>query len=124
MTGRPLRIEIASLDEMRAALAAARAAGRALVLESPPAAAGWQGIGWWLELVALARAEAPDLLHGAVLDCGAAPGLALAALRAGCGSVRVAAEGPAWAALRALAPALGGEVLPAATPARAGSDRL
>lgn len=74
------------------------------MLESPPGAAGWQGIGWWRELVALARAEAPDLDIAAVLDCGAAPGLALAALKAGCGRVRVVADGAALEALLALAP--------------------
>jgi len=107
-----LRVEIADLASFPAALAAARAAGVPLVLESPPAAAGWQGIGWWRELVALARAAAPEWEVRAVLDCGAAPGLALAALRAGCEAVRLAGEGPARAALEALAPALGGEILP------------
>ena len=111
MSGTALRVEVASADEVRQAVAAARAAGQSLVLESPPAAAGWQGIGWWRELVALARVEAPDLDIVAVLDCGAAPGLALAALKAGCGRVRVVAEGAVLEALVALAPGLGGEVL-------------
>jgi hypothetical protein len=111
VSGAALRVEVDSADAMRRAVAAARAAGSGLVLESPPAAAGWQGIGWWRELVALARAEAPDLDIAAVLDCGAAPGLALAALKAGCGPVRVVAEGAALDALVALAAGLGGEVL-------------
>lgn len=111
MTGTALRVEVDSADAVRRAVVAARAAGKSLVLESPPGAAGWQGIGWWRELVALARAEAPELDIVAVLDCGEAPGLALAALKAGCGRVRVVADGAALAALVALAPGLGGEVL-------------
>jgi hypothetical protein len=99
----PARIRIHCLDHGRAALAAARDAGRTVTLESPAGAALWQGIGWWRSLVAVLAAEFPDVAFAAVLDCADAPGAALAALRAGITSVRVAAAAPVLARLAAIA---------------------
>ena len=69
------------------------------VLVSAPGAAGYQGIGWWLALLRLARAEFPAVAFEAVLDCGNAPGLALAAIRSGVPAVRVKAPPQALSAL-------------------------
>lgn len=88
MTPRAIRIH--SLEHARAALSAA--AGREIVLVSPPSCASFPGIGWWRELVAMARAEFPGARFEAVLDCGPAAGMAMAALRAGAGPVWVQAE--------------------------------
>jgi len=79
---------IHSLDQARAVLAAANA-DRPVRLQSPPGAAGQHGIGWGLALTRALATEFPELEFEAVLDCGDAPGLALAALRAGVTRVRV-----------------------------------
>jgi len=105
----PRRVQ--SLAEARAVLAAAGEAGEAVVLESPPAAAGHQGIGWWRALLAGLAAEFPDRKIEAVLDCGSAPGHALEALRAGVKAVRLDAPAETLAALDQIAAALGGVVL-------------
>lgn len=81
------RIRIHSLNHARAALAAARATGRAVTLLSPPAPAA--GIGWWRRLMALAAAEFPDVTFEGVLDCGPSAGMALAAIRCGAGPLEV-----------------------------------
>ncbi len=107
---RPPRIRVHSLDHARAALAAARDAGMAIVLESPVGAAGWQGVGWWRELVRLGRAEFPDAEFEAVLDCGAAPGHALAAIRAGIATLRLRAPDQVLAKIADIAEQAGGRV--------------
>lgn len=89
------------LDHGRAALAAA--AGRPVVLLSPPGAAGYQGIGWWQALVATLRAEFPDAPFTAALDCADCPGWAMAALRLGVEKVLLSGEGPAFQAVREVA---------------------
>lgn len=80
-------VTVRSLDEARAALAAAD--GEPCRLHSPPGAAGQHGVGWWLALVRILGEEFPGRPFEAVLDCGDAPGLALAAIRAGVPLVRV-----------------------------------
>jgi hypothetical protein len=65
-----------------AALAAAAAAGRQVVLLSALGAGGNAGPGWFRELVAAARAAVPRARCAALLDCGDEAGSALAALRA------------------------------------------
>ncbi len=79
---------IHSLEQARAVLAAAHI-GRPVRLESSPGAAGQHGVGWWQALTRIVAAEFPGHAIEAVLDCGDAPGLALAALRAGVPLVRV-----------------------------------
>ncbi|MBI4184420.1 MAG: hypothetical protein HY521_10520 [Proteobacteria bacterium] len=90
---RPRAVVVHGLDHLRAALAAAREAGAALVIESAPGAGAFAGAPWFLAMLARARAEYPEVEVGAVLDCGDRPGAALAALRAGVSCVRLA--GPA-----------------------------
>lgn len=81
-------VVVHSLDQARAALADANA-DQPVSLVSPPGAAGFQGIGWWRALTRALAEEFPDHTIEAALDCGDAPGLALAALRAGVPLVRV-----------------------------------
>jgi hypothetical protein len=85
-------IRVHSAEHARAALGAARACGQAATLISPPAAASLMGTGWWRELIAVARTEFPDVAFEAVLDCGPAVGLALAAIRCGAAPIMVAAR--------------------------------
>lgn len=59
------------------------AAGRPVLLVSAPGAALNAGPGWFRAVLDQAAAAFPDATIQAVLDCAAAPGAALAALRAG-----------------------------------------
>ena len=78
-----------SLDHARAACAAARALGVPVCLRSAPAAAGYAGPAWFRELTIAVAEEFPDVALSTSLDCGAAPGDALAALRAGIRTIRL-----------------------------------
>ena len=53
------------------------------MLLSAPGAGRAVGVGWFAALVRLVRSAQPDAIAGAVLDCGAAPGAAMAAIRMG-----------------------------------------
>lgn len=75
-----------------AALTAAGEANRAVVLLSPAEAVRSMGTGYFLTMIAAARAAVPAASSRAVLDCGRAPGLALAALKAGVEAVRIDAS--------------------------------
>jgi hypothetical protein len=75
----PPAVIVHGLDQAQAVLSL----GRPVTLLSAPWAGVYAGVGWWRALLAQAGAgsgaeSAPD-----VLDCGDAPGRALAALRAG-----------------------------------------
>ncbi|GAA0599926.1 hypothetical protein [Caenispirillum bisanense] len=85
-------------------VAAARALGVPVIVQSPPDCPRRQGVPWFAALV---TSTAPPLLP--VLDCGDAPGLALAALRLGLPAVRLE-PGPAAAAVAAVAAELGAVV--------------
>lgn len=102
MSGR--RIRIHSLAQARAAVAAAAECGVPVVLDSPPGAAAYWGPALFLAILEKAGAES------GVLDCGDAPGHALAALRAGVPAVRLAARPEATAAVAAIAAASGAQV--------------
>jgi hypothetical protein len=69
--------------QMEAALLAARANGTAAVLLTPEDAASRYGAGYLGALQARARREFPDIAFTLIVDCGDAPGYALACLRAG-----------------------------------------
>ncbi len=90
------------------ALAALGLAGpRGVLLLSAPGAAGNMGAAWFLALVEQARGgldggTAPPP-HWAVLDCGGAPGFALAALRAGARLLVLDPAAPAFPAVAAAA---------------------
>ncbi len=87
------RIVFHSLGDARAALAAAAEAGVAVTLQSAPEAAAYAGVGYLKAIADRAAAEHPDADVTAVIDCGADPGFAMAALRIGWQTVRF--SGPA-----------------------------
>lgn len=95
------RLVVRSLAEARAALA--NGAPVTLVGE-----AGLAGIGWWREMLRLLHEEFTGF--EAVLDCGPAPGLALAALRAGIPHIEVEASPEVLEKLQAIAAQLGARV--------------
>lgn len=100
---------VGSLAEARAALAAA--AGRAVVLVSPPNAAAYLGVGFFWALVEAARGEFPGVSVEGVMDCGAAPGFALSALRMGFKTIVLRGDPPARARVAAIARATGARLL-------------
>jgi hypothetical protein len=102
------------VDERGAALAAV-AAGMPVTLLSPPGAAATIGPLWWRALVDAAAAQATAPIAD-ILDCGNAPGYAMAALRCGCRAL-VLAPGPAFASVSAAAATLGAAVLAERPPA-------
>ena len=69
--------------ETEAALLKARAEGTAPTLVTPEDAAASYGAGYLAALQERARKEFPDIAFTLVVDCGDAPGYALACLRAG-----------------------------------------
>ncbi len=69
--------------QTEAALLAARAAGTTPTLITPEDAASRYGAGYLGALQARARREFPDVAFMLIVDCGDAPGYALACLRAG-----------------------------------------
>ncbi len=83
---------IHSLEHARAALAAAERTGAPIAVYSAEGAGAYAGAAWFLAVIAAARADHPRAAVEAVLDCGAAPGIALAALRAGCRAIVLRGE--------------------------------
>lgn len=69
--------------QTEAALLAARASGTAPILLTPEDAASFYGAGYLGALQERAREEFPDVAFTLIVDCGDAPGYALACLRAG-----------------------------------------
>jgi len=100
--------------------------GFAVVLLSAPSAAGYAGCLWWRELIAAARARHPATPALDILDCGAAPGHAMAALRVG-QRVLILDPCPAFAAVANAAATWGAHVLahrpPALDLAERGAER-
>jgi hypothetical protein len=87
------------------------AAGRPVLLVSAPGAALNAGPGWFKAVLDQAAAEHPGAIVHAVLDCAAAPGAALAALRAGFKLVVFDLAHPAAASVLGAAAEAGAEVL-------------
>lgn len=81
-------VTVISLKQAKAALAAALALDVPVVLISAPGASAYVGAGWFDALVSIAKAAYPNADFKAVLDCGDAPGHALAALRHGFKAIR------------------------------------
>ncbi|MGH7096222.1 MAG: hypothetical protein ACREE4_01000 [Stellaceae bacterium] len=75
-------ITVHSLAQAVAALKAAAGTGVAITLASAPEAGISAGPGWWRALVEMARKAVPAAEFSTLLDCGAEPGAALAAIRA------------------------------------------
>ncbi len=97
-------IIVHSLDHARAAASVAAELERSVTLVSAPGAAAYAGPAWFAALVRLVRGEFPSARLRAVLDCGEAPGFALAALReGGIDAVRLAAPQAVLAKVAAIA---------------------
>lgn len=88
-----------------------------MLLLSAPGAAGFLGVAGWRALVARAAELAPGAPLEDALCCGAAPGLALAALRAGCRILVLDGACPAFAMVESAAAEVGARLLPARPPA-------
>lgn len=95
-----------------AALRAGRDTGRPVLLASAPAAGCHAGGGWFVALVARARALVPEVEATAVLDCADQPGMALAALRAGVRDISLKASPETLERIRAIAVAKGAVLHP------------
>lgn len=100
---------VRSLAEARAVLA--EAPRGPIVLVSPPDAAASLGVGFCRALVEVARAEFPAIDIEAVMDCGDAPGHALAALRMGFKEVVLRGDPRARARVAAIARGMGARLL-------------
>jgi len=79
----PAIFVVHSLTHAVAALEAAAAADRGVVLLSAADAGVYAGAGWWKALVEAARDAIPAAKFSAILDCGDAAGAVQAAIRAG-----------------------------------------
>lgn len=86
------------------------AAGRPLLLLSAPGAALNAGPGWFKAVLDQAAAAFPGASFAAALDCAAAPGAALAALRAGFKFVIFDLGHPAAASVLGAAQEAGAEI--------------
>jgi hypothetical protein len=107
----PPAVIVHGLSQAHAALSM----GAPVTLLSAPGAAVYAGVGWWRALVAAAAGGAlapPD-----ILDCGAAPGRALEALRGGQRVLVLRARADVFADLAQRAESLGGRLLAEAPPA-------
>ncbi len=87
-----------------------RVGNRCILLSSPGAALAG-GVAWWQELVALARSRVPATACIDILDCGDAPGIAMAALRMRQAIMVLRPSAPGFAAVARAAAAQGATVL-------------
>lgn len=101
---------VRSAAEASAALALA--GEQRVLLLSAPGAAGFLGAVGWRALLAEAVVAAPGTPFDNALCCADAPGLALAALRAGCRGLVLDAACPAFAQVAGAAAELGALLLP------------
>ncbi|MFQ6017778.1 MAG: class II fructose-bisphosphate aldolase [Kiloniellaceae bacterium] len=104
-------IIVHTLDEARAAVAAAAQLGVPVTLASAAGAAGYTGALWFREVAATAAAERPEVEVTAVLDCGTKPGLVLAALRQGLKTVRFTGRKSTARTLSEIAAGYGAELI-------------
>lgn len=100
---RTARIVVHEISHALAALTAARAQNQPLLILSAPGAVRSAGAGWWRELVAQAGDSVPDQSAEWVLDCGDEPGMALAALREGVGTIALEVDEPTWSRVAQIA---------------------
>lgn len=117
-----IRFIVHSLAQAEAALRAGTETNRPLFLESPPGAAQYWGAPYFQTMIAAAHRSVPAAAFEALLDCGAAPGLAVEALRAGVRAVRVTASPDVVARVADIAAQLGARA--EAGPAPAGAFDL
>lgn len=105
------QIVVHDFDQALAALRAADAAECKLTILSAPMAVRSAGAGWWRELVAQLTAEMPHQDADWILDCGDEPGMALAALREGIGSIALDADEPVWSRVAEIAAQAGARLV-------------
>jgi hypothetical protein len=115
LTGK--RIIVHSLDDARAALAAASALKTAVTLASAHGAGGYAGPLWFKAMIEAAAAEYPGAEMTAVLDCADEAGTVLQALRHGLKRVRFTGNAAALKRLRAIAGELGAAIETGRAPA-------
>jgi hypothetical protein len=104
------RIIVHSLEQARAAVAAAAELRVPMMLVSAAGAGGYAGPLWFTALVDAARHDHPEAAVAAVLDCADEAGTALAALRAGVTRVRFTGPEPVRLRLAEIAAALGAAI--------------
>jgi DNA-binding transcriptional LysR family regulator len=95
------------IADARAALAAARELRVSVTLVSAPSGAAALGPGWWHAAVGRVRAEYPEVVCTAILDCGARADLVQAALRIGLRDLCFRGAGPVARKLADIAGRLG-----------------
>jgi hypothetical protein len=88
----------------------ALATGRKVTLISAVGAGRYAGAAWWLALIEAVREATPLVPFDDALDCGDAPGAAMAALRLGQRRLILAPECPAFRAVAGAAATLGAVV--------------
>jgi len=110
-------VVVHSFDQARAALAAAAALGRDVTLASAAGAGAYAGPGWFKALTDEAMRAVPAARCDVVLDCGAAPGFALAALQYGLKRVRFTGGEEARLRLQAIAAQRGAAIETEPVPA-------
>jgi len=99
----PPRVIFHGPGHVRAAMQAAQEAGSAIILQSAEGAAAYMGAPFFQQFIEMARDEFPGVEVIGVLDCGADPGFALAAMREGVDRVRIDAAPDVRAALAEVA---------------------
>ncbi|MBL6454412.1 hypothetical protein JMJ55_03685 [Belnapia sp. T6] len=104
-------------DAAGAALALALAGPRGVLLLSAPGAAENLGAAWFAAILEAAAAANPGVPHRGALDCSAAPGHALVALRLGLRLLVLDPRCPAYPAIAGAAAECGAELWPARPPA-------
>jgi len=102
-------VTVISLAQAETVLFVAGTLDVKVTLLSVPYAAASVGPGWFEAIVRLAADQFPTVCYEAVLDCGAAPGDALAALRHGVNNIRY--DGIKQAAIAEIARQYGSYVL-------------
>lgn len=112
-----LRAVFHDMEQARTAARIAHCAGESLTLFSPPDGARVFGPAMFREMIDGLRLESPGLRLTGILDCGAAAGRALGAIRSGVDAVRVTLEGPALARLSAIAEAYAVSIVTGPFPA-------
>ncbi|MBM3643551.1 MAG: hypothetical protein FJX02_04295 [Alphaproteobacteria bacterium] len=101
--------------QLETALRAARDTGAPARLATGPDAASIWGAGYLGALEARARREFPDVVFELIVDCGDAPGYALACLRAGVSRISFSGSPEVRAKLADIAHQMGAAVVESAT---------
>ena len=106
-------VVVHDIHQARRAVTRAHELGAALTLVSAPGAAATLGPAVFREMIATVRSERPEpsFSFDAILDCGADPGPAMQALRAGCTYICSTAPEAVFIKLANIAEQCGGAVV-------------